>query len=112
MCAEAIHRSIPTDRRAPPDRTCSLHPLAPSGNRPHDALLMSLADSLGRAALAVVLTGSSTDGAGGVAALKAAGATVIAQSEDTAECSEPVRYPEMTDEQFAAAWPAVPGTGE
>ena len=65
-----------------PDRTCAL---APSGNRAHDALLTSLADSFGPAALAVVLTGSGSDGAAGVAAMKAAGGLVIAQSEDTAE---------------------------
>lgn len=72
-----------------PDRTFAVSGLAPSGARPHDALLTSLADSVGVGAVAVVLTGSGSDGAAGVAALKAAGGIVIAQSEDTAE------YPAM-----------------
>ena len=72
-----------------PDRTLSVTELAPSHNRPHDALLTSLADSVGPGAVAVVLSGSGSDGAAGVAALRAAGGIVIAQSEDTAE------YPSM-----------------
>jgi PAS domain S-box-containing protein len=72
-----------------PDRTLSVTELAPSGNRPHDVLLTSLADSCGPGAVAVVLTGGGSDGAAGVTALRAAGGVVIAQSEDTAE------YPSM-----------------
>ena len=79
-----------------PDGTCALTELAPSGNRPHDALLTSLADSLGPRAVAVVLTGSGSDGAAGVAAVKTAGGVVIAQSEDTAE------YPSMPRAAAAA----------
>jgi CheB methylesterase len=72
-----------------PDRTLSVTGLAPSHNRPHDVLLTSLADSVGPGAVAVVLSGSGSDGAAGVGALRAAGGIVIAQSEDTAE------YPSM-----------------
>ncbi|MGI5240928.1 chemotaxis protein CheB [Dactylosporangium sp. CA-139066] len=68
-----------------PDGTCALMPSAGARERPHDALLVSLADSYGPRALAVVLTGMLNDGAAGTAALKAAGGMVIAQSEDTAE---------------------------
>ena len=69
-----------------PDGTCSLS-VVDGGARdlPHDALLGWLAESLGARALAVVLTGMGKDGEIGVAALKAAGGLVIAQSEDTAE---------------------------
>ncbi|MEV6304116.1 chemotaxis protein CheB [Actinoplanes sp. NPDC051861] len=72
-----------------PDGTCGLHTVAPTGGRPHDELLTSLADSFRERALAVVLSGAGTDGADGVAAMIAAGGVVIAQSEDTAE------YPSM-----------------
>ncbi|MEW9552516.1 chemotaxis protein CheB [Nonomuraea sp. NPDC050783] len=74
-----------------PDGTCSLSPLAPLEQRPrpHDVLLTSLADSFGTRAVAVVLSGSGNDAAAGVAALKARGGLVIAQSEDSAE------YPAM-----------------
>ncbi|MCW2651314.1 MAG: two-component system, chemotaxis family, protein-glutamate methylesterase/glutaminase [Mycobacterium sp.] len=68
-----------------PGGICSLSPLAPTAFRTHDALLTSLADSYGARALAVVLSGSGTDGAAGTTALKNAGGTVIAQSEDTSE---------------------------
>ncbi|WP_344650581.1 chemotaxis protein CheB [Cryptosporangium japonicum] len=69
-----------------PDHGYGLFP-TPDGARdhPHDALLMSLADSLRSRALAVVLTGMLRDGAAGTAALLAAGGVVIAQSEETAE---------------------------
>jgi signal transduction histidine kinase len=69
-----------------PDGTCCLTPTRSTVvDRPHDVLLNSLAESHGSGALAVVLTGMGRDGAGGVAALRAAGATVLAQSEETAE---------------------------
>ncbi|GIH93360.1 chemotaxis protein CheB [Planobispora siamensis] len=72
-----------------PDSTCVLTPLTSPGVRPHDSLLASLADSYGSGALAVVLSGAGSDGAAGTAAVKAAGGTVLAQSEETAE------YPAM-----------------
>jgi chemotaxis response regulator CheB len=53
--------------------------------RPFDALLTSLADSYGAGVLAAVLTGMGEDGAAGVRAVRQAGGTVIAQSEDSAE---------------------------
>jgi two-component system, chemotaxis family, protein-glutamate methylesterase/glutaminase len=79
-----------------PDGTCSVTPLAPSRIHPHDVLLTSLAESFGPRALAVVLSGSGSDGAAGTTALKNAGGTVIAQSEDTSE------YPSMPQAAIAA----------
>jgi two-component system, chemotaxis family, protein-glutamate methylesterase/glutaminase len=51
----------------------------PSG----DVLLRSLADTLGRDAVSVVLTGMGRDGAAGTAAVKSAGGFTIAQDEAT-----------------------------
>jgi signal transduction histidine kinase len=69
-----------------PDGTCCLTPgRSTVVDRPHDVLLTLLAESHGSGALAAVLTGMGRDGSGGVAALRAAGATVLAQSEETAE---------------------------
>ena len=44
-------------------------------------LLNSIARSIGRSALALVLTGMGRDGAAGAAAVKKAGGTAIAQDE-------------------------------
>jgi len=54
-----------------------IHFLRPSA----DVLLASLAAAFDGGALAVILSGSGTDGAAGVVAVKAAGGTVIAQDE-------------------------------
>jgi two-component system chemotaxis response regulator CheB len=50
-----------------------------------DLLLGSLASSYGPRGIAVVLSGSGSDGADGVRAVKAAGGYVIAEDPDTAE---------------------------
>ena len=69
-----------------PDQTGALEPNEGGIlDYPIDAFLKSLADSYGKRALAVVMTGMGQDGAAGAKALKNAGGTVIAQSEDTAE---------------------------
>src|SRR5262249_51394102 len=69
-----------------PDATCALSDSAfSSQDKPLDIVLMSLAESLGPRALAVVLTGMGKDGARGAAAVKTAGGVVLVQSEDTAE---------------------------
>jgi two-component system chemotaxis response regulator CheB len=49
-----------------------------------DVLFQSLAESAGRNALGVLLTGMGADGAKGMLALKQAGAFTVAQDEDTA----------------------------
>lgn len=62
-----------------------VHYVRPSG----DKLFESLAESCGSDAVAVVLTGSGTDGADGARAVAAAGGIVVAQDEASAQ------YPEM-----------------
>jgi PAS domain S-box-containing protein len=69
-----------------PDRTGALEPNEGGIlEYPMDAFLRSLADSYGKRALVVVLTGMGHDGAAGAKAVKSAGGTVIAQSGETAE---------------------------
>lgn len=77
------------DMELTPDGTCRLRPITLPGERRGDVLLDSLAGSYGARGLAVVLSGSGRDGAEGTAAMKRAGAVVIAQSPDTAA------YPSM-----------------
>jgi two-component system, chemotaxis family, protein-glutamate methylesterase/glutaminase len=72
-----------------PDGSCSLRRMVSMAERRFDVLLASVARSYGPRGLAVVLSGSGRDGAEGVAAMKRAGAVVIAQSPATAE------YPSM-----------------
>ena len=71
-----------------PDGTVSLKP-GPNtvSGGPLDLLLTSLADSFGARAAAAVLSGMGHDGAAGARALKDTGATVVAQSEVSAEHS-------------------------
>lgn len=71
--SEGVLRLAVADRR-PEDR------FAPSANH----LFHSLARSVGRPCLALVLTGMGDDGKEGAAALHQAGATVAAESEDSA----------------------------
>src|SRR5215813_452176 len=62
------------------------------GNRPRpsvDLLLSSAAESYGDGLIAVILTGSGSDGAAGAVDVKKAGGTVIIQNPETA------RYPSM-----------------
>jgi len=62
------------------------------GNRPRpsvDLLLSSAAESYGDRLIAVILTGSGSDGAAGAVDVKKAGGTVIIQNPETA------RYPSM-----------------
>ncbi|WP_305787220.1 chemotaxis protein CheB [Symbioplanes lichenis] len=80
-----------------PDRTCAVTPTgAARDDRPLDALLVSVAESVGASAAGVVLTGMGSDGARGAAVLREAGGLVIAQSEDTAE------HPSMPQAAVAA----------
>jgi two-component system chemotaxis response regulator CheB len=63
-------------------------PMRTSQN-PGDALLESVAETMGARALVCVLTGTGNDGAHGAALVRMAGGTVLAQDPQTAE------YPEM-----------------
>ncbi|MBO0686482.1 MAG: chemotaxis protein CheB, partial [Candidatus Dormibacteraeota bacterium] len=82
-------------RIAPPDRHLLVNPDGSLGLsqselvhfvRPSaDLLFESAAAALGRRVVAVVLTGSGSDGAMGVTAVKKMGGTVIAQDEATSE---------------------------
>ena len=68
-----------------PDGSWSLRKMQTQEERRFDVLLASVASSYGPRAVAVVLSGSGRDGAKGTAAMKGAGAIVIAQSPDTAD---------------------------
>src|SRR5581483_5022673 len=65
---------------------------ATGGDRPRpsiDRLLRSAAESFGEGLIAVILTGSGSDGAAGARYVKEMGGTVVVQNPDTA------RYPDM-----------------
>ncbi|MGJ3253876.1 MAG: chemotaxis protein CheB [Elainellaceae cyanobacterium] len=74
---------------ANPDKTLSLtktelvHFVRPSA----DVLFESVAESYGKSAIAVVLTGTGSDGATGIQTVKAAGGIVVVQDLETAEFS-------------------------
>jgi two-component system CheB/CheR fusion protein len=80
----------------PPDRDLAvlhgvLHlmsrPQAPARHMPVDYLLRSLAEDQGRRAIGVILSGTGSDGASGVKAIKAEGGITIAQDEESARYS-------------------------
>ncbi len=52
-----------------------------------DVLFETVADAYGPAALAVLLTGASADGAAGLARIKACGGRAVVQDPATAECA-------------------------
>lgn len=70
-----------------PDGRCSLRAMNGRGVRRFDVLLRSVAASYGPRSAAAVLTGSGQDGAAGTAAMKRAGAIVVAESPATAQYS-------------------------
>ncbi|GAA4542651.1 chemotaxis protein CheB [Mycobacterium paraffinicum] len=67
-----------------PGGRCRLFGIEDFGVRRFDVLLRSVAKSYGPRSAAAVLSGSGQDGAAGTAALRRAGAVVIAESPDTA----------------------------
>ncbi|WP_085243424.1 chemotaxis protein CheB [Mycobacterium europaeum] len=67
-----------------PGGRCRLRAANTVGVRRFDALLRSVAESYGPRSVAAVLSGSGQDGAAGTAAMKRAGAIVIAESPETA----------------------------
>lgn len=72
-----------------PDGRCRLRAMNGLGVRRFDVLLRSVAASYGPRSAAAVLSGSGQDGAAGTAAMKRAGAIVVAESPVTAQ------YPSM-----------------
>ena len=68
-----------------PGAECSVRPMEPGHRlRPIDFFLASLADSYGRRAMVVVLTGMGSDSAAGSEAVSLAGGTVLVQSPESA----------------------------
>lgn len=70
-----------------PDGRCCLRAMNGLGVRRFDVLLRSVAASYGPRSAAAVLSGSGQDGAAGTAAMKRAGAIVVAESPATAQYS-------------------------
>ncbi|ORW73270.1 chemotaxis protein CheB [Mycobacterium saskatchewanense] len=68
-----------------PDGHCHLGTLDRARERRFDIFLRSMADAYGPRGVGVVLSGSGRDGAAGTAAMKRAGAIMIAESPDTAQ---------------------------
>lgn len=67
-----------------PHGVCRLRPSLAAGDHRFDVLLTSVAQSYGPRSVGVVLSGSGRDGAVGTAAMRRAGALVIAESPETA----------------------------
>ncbi|GBF06049.1 hypothetical protein DAERI_070047 [Deinococcus aerius] len=89
-----------------PDRCCAvMQPEVPSA-RPLDRLLLSLAESFGPRALAVILAGPGRDGAAGACALRGAGGTVLVQDPASAT---PAALPRAVMETGAAGLVLPPG---
>ncbi len=81
VCPPGMHLELTADHR------CRLRDMKEPGERRFDVLLASIAGSYGPRSVGVVLSGSGRDGATGTAAMKRAGAIVIAESPDTAQYS-------------------------
>ncbi len=78
VCPPGMHLELTAGGR------CRLRAMKNVGVRSFDALLRSVAESYGPRSVAAVLSGSGQDGAAGTAAMKRAGAIVIAESPETA----------------------------
>ena len=76
-----VHLLVAADGSLRLEATPPIHFLRPSA----DVLLESLAENYAAGCIAVILSGTGTDGAVGAAALKASGGTVLAQDEASAE---------------------------
>jgi two-component system, chemotaxis family, protein-glutamate methylesterase/glutaminase len=79
LAPPAAHLLVTADCRLRLDRHGPAEGHRPSG----DALLKSLAETLGEEAVGVVLTGMGRDGAAGAAAIAAAGGLAVAQDESS-----------------------------
>jgi two-component system chemotaxis response regulator CheB len=79
IAPDGAHLFVHSDGNLMLDRHTEAGPHRPSG----DVLLRSLADRAGAGAVAVILSGMGTDGAEGVAAIRAAGGVTIAQDEES-----------------------------
>jgi two-component system chemotaxis response regulator CheB len=83
VCPTGAHLAVRRGPRLVLTREGPLHFVRPSADR----LFESLARTCGRHTIAVVLSGSGTDGAAGVRAVKSAGGTVIVEDRTTAQFS-------------------------
>jgi two-component system chemotaxis response regulator CheB len=75
------HLFVAADGSLQLDRQPPIHFLRPSA----DVLLESLADVYGAECMAIVFSGTGTDGAAGAVALKASGGVVLAQDDESAD---------------------------
>src|SRR5205085_4848715 len=67
------------------DGSLKLAPRTPGAHRPIDRFLQSLVDQCGSRAIGVILSGTGSDGAAGVEAIKAAGGVTFAQDAASAK---------------------------